>query len=308
MKLKIIIIFIFSIFILLPSVSKSEFENNIIAKIGNKIITNYDLINEINTILALSNEVANQENLKSLQSIALSSLKKKLVKEIEIERLNVKDFNKSDLNNYIKSLERDLKLNNLSLKDHFQKYNANYDVFTESVKINLKWNTLIYSIYQKELYVDEAIIETNLAQEINKNKKIDEYNLSEIVIENYNQEKIETIQLSIKNKGFEKTASLFSSSVTSSKGGLIGWISSKSISKSYRNEINKLNIGEISNPILNNNILVIIKLNNKRTLNKSNLDLERMKVSVINKKKEEMLRTFSNSHYLDLEKRIFIEY
>ena len=51
---------IFSIFVLLPSISKSEFENNIIAKIGNKIITNYDLINEINTILALSNEVANQ--------------------------------------------------------------------------------------------------------------------------------------------------------------------------------------------------------------------------------------------------------
>ena len=28
-----------------------------VAKIGNEIITNYDVINEINTILAISNEV-----------------------------------------------------------------------------------------------------------------------------------------------------------------------------------------------------------------------------------------------------------
>ena len=36
----------------------------LIAKIGNEIITNYDVINEINTILALSNRPANKNEFK----------------------------------------------------------------------------------------------------------------------------------------------------------------------------------------------------------------------------------------------------
>ena len=43
--------------------------DKIIAKVGNEIITNYDIINEINTILALSNKpVANPEEFDNLQN------------------------------------------------------------------------------------------------------------------------------------------------------------------------------------------------------------------------------------------------
>ena len=44
---------------------------------------------------------------------------------------------------------------------------------------------------------------------------------------------------------------LFSNAITSSKGGLIGWVAATSISKSYLSEIDKLNNGEVSNPINN---------------------------------------------------------
>ena len=84
-------------------------------------------------------------------------------------------------------------------------------------------------------------------------------------------------------------------------------MSSKSISQTYLNEIDKLQEGEVSKPIQNNTSIVIIKLNEKRTTNKNNLDLDKVKKSVINKKKEEMLNIFSNSHYLNLEKKTFME-
>ncbi len=76
MKIKIALFVI----ILLINFNTSSFSNisdKIIAKIGNEIITNYDIINEINTILALSNRPANEKELKNLQAIAFSSLKKK---------------------------------------------------------------------------------------------------------------------------------------------------------------------------------------------------------------------------------------
>ena len=53
--------------------------------------------------------------------------------------------------------------------------------------------------------------------------------------------------------GFEKTATLFSDSVTSSNGGAIGWIDSKSISSSYFNEISNLSSGKLFSFDINSN-------------------------------------------------------
>ena len=66
----------------------SNINDKILAKIGNEIITNFDIINEINTILALSNKKADQNELKNLQAIAFSSLKKINIKRIaEIKKI-----------------------------------------------------------------------------------------------------------------------------------------------------------------------------------------------------------------------------
>ena len=79
----------------------AEIKNKILAKIGNNIITNYDVVNEINTILALSNQSPTKENLARLQSMAFISLKKNIIKKIEVDRYNVLDYSKTDLNNYV---------------------------------------------------------------------------------------------------------------------------------------------------------------------------------------------------------------
>ena len=52
---------------------------------------------------------------------------------------------------------------------------------------------------------------------------------------------------------------------------------------------------------------VIIKLNDKRTLSQNNLDVVKIDKSIIKRKKEEKLSIFSDSHYLDLEKKAYIE-
>ena len=194
----------------------------------------------------------------------------------------------------------------LDLKDHFKKYGANYDYFVNKTIINLKWNSLIYTLYKKQLDVDEELIKSELNQEVKKNKEIVEFNLSEIVLENYNEKKISLIFKNINENGFENTAAIYSNSVSSTNKGLIGWIASKSISNDYLQEINKLKIGQISSPIKNRNNLVIIKLNDKRILNENNLDLARIEQNIINKEKEEKLNIFSNSHYVNLEKNTFI--
>ena len=66
--------FLFVFFSLFQNVF-SNINDKILAKVGNEIVTNFDVINEINTILALSNKKADQNELKTLQAIAFSSLK-----------------------------------------------------------------------------------------------------------------------------------------------------------------------------------------------------------------------------------------
>ena len=166
MKIKLIF-FLFLFFIFCQKVS-SNINDKIIAKVGNEIVTNFDIINEINTILALSNKKADQNEFKTLQAIAFSSLKKILIKKMEIEKYKITKYNKFDLDNYILSLEKSLQLQDISLKEHFKRYGANYDLFIESVVVNLKWNTLIYSLYQKQLEVDEELIKSELNKQVKK--------------------------------------------------------------------------------------------------------------------------------------------
>ena len=285
----------------------SNINDKIVAKIGNEIITNYDIINEINTILALSNRPANENEFQQLQNIAFSSLKKISIKKIEINKYKINNYNKSDVNNYIENLEKRLKLQNISLGDHFKRYGANYNLFKEGVIINFKWNSLIYSLYKKQLDVDEELIRSELNKKIKEESKIEEFNLSEIVLENSDEKNLNNILKSINEKGFESTAALYSKSVSSAQGGSIGWVVSKSISNNYLKEILKLKKTQISDPIKINNNIVIIKLNDKRILNQSNLNLVEIEKKIINKKKEEKLNIFSDAHYLDLEKKTYIE-
>ena len=307
--MRIKLFFIFLILLSLFNNAFSYIEDRIIAKVDNEIITNYDLINEVNTILALTNKPANKNELVKLKNLAFASLKKRLVKETEIKRYKISRYNKADINNYIQSIETNLGLTqqNISLKDHFKKYGANYEIYLEGVIVNLKWNSLIYSLYIKQLDVDEELIKFELNKQIQQENKIEEFNLSEIVLESWDQVKLNEIKKSIQENGFVKTATLYSDSISSTKGGSIGWVVSKSISRNYLEIISKLKKTQVSEPIKINNNIVIIKLNDKRILNQSNLNFVEIEKKIIRQKKEEKLNIFSDSHYLNLEKKAYVE-
>ena len=83
---KINLFFICLILYMLTFNANSKIKDKIIAKIGDEVVTNFDVVNEINTLLALSNERVNKENIQRLQSIAFVSIKKRIIKETEINK------------------------------------------------------------------------------------------------------------------------------------------------------------------------------------------------------------------------------
>ena len=79
MKIRLITLVIV-FFISISGKSFSQINNKILLKVGNKIITNYDLQNKILTSLILSNQEINQKNIDKLKNNLSTLLFKKKLK------------------------------------------------------------------------------------------------------------------------------------------------------------------------------------------------------------------------------------
>ena len=63
----------------------------------------------------------------------------------------------------------------------------------------------------------------------------------------------------IESQGFENVALSYSISLSSNNKGNLGWINGKSLSKEILNIVKKMNIGEVSEPILQQNNIIVFK-------------------------------------------------
>tara|TARA_B100000579_G_scaffold140339_1_gene114038 strand:- start:233 stop:1168 length:936 start_codon:yes stop_codon:yes gene_type:complete len=309
MKTKFIKILFFIQFILLSFSSLEAKVNNIIvAKVENEIITAYDLENEIKTILVLANKPLTQENINEVKNFAMKSLIRKLIKKSEVERYNVTKYNEKDLNGYILQISKGLGTNSSGLKKIFKENEINYDVLVEKFKIELLWNTLIYSLYKNQITINSVELENEIKSKL-LNKEDKQYKLSEIEIsaKDNSQDSFNKIYEAIKKEGFYQAVKKFSISSSNLDKGNIGWFNENSLSKVYFDQIKKLKKGEVSKPIRTMESFVILKVEDIKLQDNSNLDVDKLKDSILSRKKEEKLNLFSRSHFSKLENSAFIK-
>ena len=144
---KIIILCFFILNNLINSTSFGNIQNQIVVKVENEIVTNYEIKNKILSILILSNEEINQNNIDKLKKQALSSIIQNKIKKIEVTKYKIQD-DSNQLRTYLKSISSD---NILGLQKKFEENNLDFKLFLEEIKIQLKWQKLIYQIYSKKL-------------------------------------------------------------------------------------------------------------------------------------------------------------
>ena len=309
MKTKFIKILFFIQFILLSfSTLEAKVNNIIVAKVENEIITAYDLENEIKTILVLAKKPLTQENINEVKNFAMKSLIRKLIKKSEVERYNVTKYNEKDLNGYILQISKGLGTNSSGLKKIFKENEINYDVLVEKFKIELLWNTLIYSLYKNQITINSVELENEIKSKL-LNKEDKQYKLSEIEIsaKDNSQDSFNKIYEAIKKEGFYQAVKKFSISSSNLDKGNIGWFNENSLSKVYFDQIKKLKKGEVSKPIRTMESFVILKVEDIKLQDNSNLDVDKLKDSIISRKKEEKLNLFSRSHFSKLENSAFIK-
>ena len=308
MRVKIINYIYLLIFFFFSSVSYANFENSIVVKVDDQIITNFEIKNKILSNLILSNKEINQANIDSLKRKAVDSLIQSKIKLIAISKYNF-DVSKSQINQYLNSISsNDIQ----SLKNKFNKNNLDFELFLEDIEIEFKWQKLIYQIYSKNISFDDKQIEFELRNLIKKNSNLKEYNISEIEIfievNEQNDGKIIEIKDKIRADGFEQTALNYSISSSASNKGNIGWVNSRALSKQIFNIIKDMKKNEISSPIRRQNSILFLKVNDMRNKKLNEANMANLKESIINQKKNELFNLYSKSHLSKVKNNSFIEF
>ena len=96
-------------------------------------------------------------------------------------------------------------------------------------------------------------------------------------------------------------------SETAMNGGNLGWVSENAISQKFKSKIINTHIGNISEPIILPEGILLFKVRDKRKL-KSFESLENAKKRLVDAEKSKVLRMHSFSHFENLRKSISINY
>jgi len=288
--------------------ANSNISNSVIVSVGNLPITYLDLIKEMKLISLLNNITVDNSNRETIKSVAVQGLITRKIKEMEIEKFKIKNYNKKDLEILVSRTSKNLGTNESGLERLLIQRNLKLKNLKERFKTDLRWNTLIFQLYNNKIVLNTNELENKIRVEIEKVNEERMFLLSEIEINRVSEnEKIilDKILKSIQDEGFEETAKKFSISSSSEYGGNIGWINQKNLSKKIYENIKLLKTEEISKPIFLDETIVIIKKAGERKYGKN---IENIKNRVVRQEKEKKLQMFSKSHYSKLEKTIQINF
>lgn len=271
-------------------------QSNIVVKVENEIITNYDIKNKILSSLYLANQPINQENINKVKENALNSCIQNKLKKIELSRFDIKNDSKQ-VSNYIRSItSRDMEY----LKKEFNKNEIDFDLFLDEVETQVKWQKLIFNIYSKKINLNEELIDKEISKIMKESLMLKEFKLAEIEIPKNNNEidknNIIQIKKEINEIGFEKTALRYSISPSSNNNGEIGWVNEKSLSEKILKIIKDFKIGEISEPIPKQESFLFLKLIDMKISQIEDINKFKLKENLIKQKKNELFEQIGRAH------------
>ena len=308
-------IFVYVIIIYLKIIVNSiSSEIKILYKINDSIITNHDILEEINYLVSLN------KNLSQLNNEQLSSnAERSLIREI-IKRDEIKKFYEINYNEAIKSEKIDIIIKNFRVNmgfnssQEFEDYLKSRDINLIELKkkfiIEQFWNQLIFEKYRNFVKINKKKIDSELEQLIKNNLEILSFNLSEIIFFEKNKDaidkKIQEITTSIKTIGFKDAAVIHSISETAKLGGEIGWINENQMPKKIFFAIKDLKIGEFSKPIITPGGIILLKINNKKSVS-AKVDKKKEMDRLISYERDRILNEYSIIYYKEVENKAYVE-
>jgi peptidyl-prolyl cis-trans isomerase SurA len=289
----------------------ASLENIILFKINNLIITTIDVKQEEKYLIVLNQNLKKIDKNK-LKSLAIDSIIKEKIKEIELVKYYQIEsvLDDTNLQKIIKNLYQTAGFQNAkTFKNYLESQNLNYSSIKRKLAIEMLWNNLIFKKFNNRVVIDEIEIKNNLDKEIKNLSFSKNIFLSEILIRDSKDLKIDVVYQeilkSIKNIGFSNTANIFSISDTAKLGGKVGWVKETSLSKQVLDKIINLKKDQISKPIKINENFLILRVDDTK-INKQKIDKNKILLNRILYKKNQQLERFSLAYFNKVKQSIKI--
>ena len=304
---KIFILFI--IIHLLSNVVIAENKHEIIIKINNQIITNFDIQKETKYLLAL-NPSLNNLSTKQIKELSKNSLIREKIKENEILKYYKINYEDPELTKFVTNIYKRLNIGDeAEFNTYLSKFDMNINAVIKKIAIERDWNKMIFGKFKNQIVVNELKIKKNLEKKLDKSEIQTSYLISEILFQAKNEKQFEEtyndIIKAVDESSFKSAASIYSISDSSINSGEIGWVKKNEISNSIYNELNKLNIGDITQPIKVASGFLIIYLEDVKKVEKE-INTEEEFKKIVTTEKNRQLNDYSIIYYNKIKKQIFI--
>ena len=259
---------------------------NIVAVVNDEAITLTDLINRLDLIIISSNLPNTNVTRENLADQVLQTLINEKLNYQEAKKLNI-NVSDSEIKKSINVIEKRNSLPENSLIQTLSENRISPSAIIEQVKAQITWEKIISKIIRPRIKVTENEI-NNEINIMKSNEEKNEYKYSEIFL-NFDQlqkkQKIINTILKIREqldtKNFSEIANQMSQSSSAKFGGQVNWTVESSVPKAILETISNMNKDKISEPIVTNTGVFIIKLEGKRIFKLPDLTKRAVKIATL---------------------------
>lgn len=245
-----------------PKVYTPATEFKIAIIVNGEMITAEDINNRIrafvfNTKIPLNTETAEMIKNRVVQNTIDEKIK---IQEAKKEGIIIADKEVDD------AIEGFAESNNTSMENFYKELkreNVNLESFREQMKSDLSWLRLVRKKTSGDIEPSQKEINRAIEQ-IKKDMNSERYMFSEIVIGKSTAKNLNDLIYNLRNDSrFQLYAMQFSEAPSASRGGNLGWISKDKLYPQLQKALDRMNDGEVSEPIEIGDNYYIVKLEKK---------------------------------------------
>ena len=271
--------------------------DRVVAIVEKEVITEVELQNSINQVLASSKSQDSENQYKDLlRAEVLNELIQRSLVQQYANQSGIK-IEQKKIDAFIGNVAKKNKMTVKELKNNIESGGVKFAKFID----NIRYELTLKQIKNKEISSKINVSEFEIKAQLKKNQILnpDVYNLSHILIQNSSEaspdeikenenKSIEVYKILLSNKKFEEVAKKYSNDPNAKSGGNMGWKKASELPKLFNDQIKKLKKGEITEPFKSPNGFHILKINEKKGIEKKSVMVKQTKLRHIVIKQNEI--------------------
>ena len=272
--------------------------DRVVAIVEKGVITEVELQEAIKAALAFSKKESTPEG--EYEDLVRADVLDKLIYKSLIEQYAAQsgyNVDKKKIDAFLKNISEKNNTTIEGLQKIIEGDGLKFNKFID----NIRYELLLKQIKNKEISSQINISNFEIDSQLRKNSVLnpDIYNISHILIQNLsgaseveikaNYEKsMEVYKILLTKKSFEEVAKKYSNDSTAKSGGNIGWKKEQDLPELFNTQIAKISVGEITKPFKSPNGFHILKINEKKGIDKKKVLIKQTKLRHIIIKQNEI--------------------